>query len=78
MFAAAGAAFAGGGAKTLSFPMRGMTVRGDRPFAPVCVDCEDRGAYRCFEIDLRRNREPESGHAENPPLRDLRRSVFSE
>ena len=49
-----------GGTKTLSFPMRGMTVRGDQLFALICIDCLDdlRGwnAYRPFAIDLRRNR----------------------
>ena len=73
-----------GGTKTLNFPMRGMTVRGDRLFASVCVICDSWGAYRPFAIDLRRNRatlldwEPESGSAENPPIRDVRRGVFSE
>ena len=73
-----------GGTKTLSFPMQGMTVRGDRLFASVCIHCEDWGAYRSFEIDLRRNRatllgwEPESDYADNPPIRDVRRGIFSE
>ena len=74
-----------GGTKSLNFPMLGMTVRGDRLFASICVDCEDWGYYRYFAIDLRRNRatlldreEPESGYPENPPIRDVRRSVFSE
>ena len=73
-----------GGTKTLSFPMRGMTVKGDRLFASVCVYCEDWGEYRFFEIDLRRNRatllgwEPESDYAENPPIHDVRRAIFSE
>ena len=75
---------ASGGGKTLNFPMLGMTVKGDRLFALICVDCGGWGEYRPFEIDLRRNRAtllgwvPESGPAENPPIRDLRRDVFSE
>ena len=77
-----------GGSKVLNFPMLGMTVRGDRLFASICIDCPDDflgwDAYRPFEIDLRRNRatllgrEPESEPAENPPIHDVRRAVFSE
>ena len=73
-----------GGGKTLNFPMLGMTVKGDRLFALICVDCGGWGEYRYFEIDLRRNRatlldrEPESGYAETPPVRDVRGDAFSE
>ena len=75
---------ASGGSKQLSFPMRGMVVKGDRLFVSLCTNCEWWGEYGDFVVDLHSNvvlpldRDTEAARPReesNPLLQDVHRSL---